>query len=181
MQRRTTTYGCARQQCAPPDACSWTQGPPACTSCTCMIQSLTSACCPVYSLIYSCACVADPDIPLDHVLIKHRTLRKEASKTAYQMWFQDECPVMLPFTPYRGVSITGQGTFQGGTSEYRSFAKETKDKYEKAAAGEAEASLKDVKVCTVDLSPCTASALQCCCIKHKILLSVERCIDSNST
>jgi hypothetical protein len=103
----------------------------------------------------------DSAVPLDEVLIEHRRLRKQGTDTEYSNWINGVgkekgnkvCPMLIPFTTFREVTISGQGTHQGGTAVLRTLDKEVKDSYYKAAAEEAGIPVGTAKVCANQSQP----------------------------
>jgi hypothetical protein len=80
------------------------------------------------------------------VLVHHRHMRRGSTGGAYTKWFEQECPKLLPFTKASPVSVTGQGTFQGGPSAWKKFDKLLRDKYLKTIVEETQEDLRAVKV-----------------------------------
>jgi hypothetical protein len=83
------------------------------------------------------------------VLVQHRHKRKYASPGEYQRWFTQECPKLLPCTRATPVTVTGQGTFQGGSTAFKTFDRKLRQLYCHTIMEATSENLPVVKVCFV--------------------------------
>jgi hypothetical protein len=89
---------------------------------------------------------ADKSVAIDQVLVEHRYRRKNSSPGEYQQWFTQECPKLLPATKATSVMVTGQGTFQGGSTSFRIFDKKLRNLYHKKILEATSENVSTVKV-----------------------------------
>jgi hypothetical protein len=73
---------------------------------------------------------------------------------------------MLPFTKGTAISVTGQGTFQGGSTEYRQMDRQCRKVYlDKVAAATGVDDREELQVCTSQAySARAAHTLMPCCV-----------------